>query len=523
MKKKILALCLAVLTVAASFAVFSIADKAPSVADPVNAVLNAECRDESGVLYTLDDNSLTAVVGKNVYAETDTGTFNDVIIIPDTVTKDGKTYTVREIGKNAFNGDNIYDVVISNSVTKIGELAFANCASLERVAMGSGVTEIAGFAFWHCPMLVDVSLGQNVKTIGGAAFWSCPSLEVITLPQGLTTVMEQAFKDCTSLRVVYKADATAVAENAFEGIEKAPEIKNEYTPALYIPNKLIDSNSRAIMGPSEYNPTTIRVLLEGCTANIDISKLTVNGSAVTPSVEIGESVYNGTVYTVSKYYNDKIEAALGEISASLTVGLCEHKNTTQYTHGQSCVSESITETICDTCHRKVGDDIATIALGHDYVDFVVEPVCLDGGYTTHRCARCGEVTKDSYTEAKGHSFDDGVIRSMPTHNGEGMKRFTCESCKRVEDKDIPVIGDVNGDGTRNARDITVIMRYLLNSLKDTDTFNLESANTNGELIDGAIVINARDITSLMKYMVNQDTYVFPSTSIPTKPTAAPAE
>lgn len=513
MKKKILAICLAVLTVAASFVVFSIADKAPAIADAVTAALDENCRAQDGVIYTLDDNSLTAIVGENAYAASGIAA-SGTVVIPDAVTKDGKTYAVREIGKNAFSGSAVKEVVISNSVTKIGELAFSDCASLERVAMGSGVTEIAGFAFWHCPQLVDVSLGQNVKTIGGAAFWSCPSLEVITLPQGLTTVMEQAFKDCTSLSVVYKADATAVAENAFEGIEKAPEIKNEYTPALYIPKALFDDPGHMLDGgPSLYSSVTVRVLLEGCAANVDISGLTIDGEATAPTVETGDTVYNGTIYAADKYYeNKKIDAALGELSASMTFVLCDHKNTTNYISGQSCTAGGAVEKVCADCHRIVSTRTVS-ALGHDYVDFTVEPVCLDGGYTTHRCSRCGEVTKDSFTEATGHSFDDGVIRTMPTHSALGLKRFTCESCKRVDDHDIPVVGDANGDGNRNSKDIIAIMRYMLNISQDN--FFVESANTTGDLVDGAIKINAKDIIALMRAMLDPN-MVLPSTSIPTK-------
>lgn len=515
MKKKITAVCLAVIMVAAAFAVYSIAEKAPAVADALTYALDADGCDEHGILYTLDDNSLTAVVGKDVYDVGDVYfTPSGVITIPDAVTKDGKTYAVREIGKNAFAGSDVTEVIISNSVTKIGELAFSDCESLERVAMGSGVTEIAGFAFWHCPRLVDVSLGQNVKTIGGAAFWSCPSLEVITLPQGLTTVMEQAFKDCVNLSVVYKADTTVVAENAFEGIEKTPEIRNEYVPALYIPKALVDDNGEPLVGgPSIYEPVTVRVLLEGCAANVDISALTVNTKAVTP-VEIGESVYNGTIYSDNLYYEDKIDAALGSMSASLTVDKCAHENTTDYVSGQSCDKEGTRKTVCNDCYRVVKEENA-YNLSHDFVDFVVEPVCLDGGYTTHRCARCGEVVKDSFTEAIGHSFNEGIIRTMPTHSALGLKRFTCNTCKRVEDMDIPVVGDVNGDGARNAKDITAIMKYMLDSLGDDDVFSVESANTTGELVDGAIVINAKDITALMKAILDPE-IVLPSTSIPTK-------
>ena len=173
MKNKILALVLAALMIAAAFTVYIVADKAPSLEAAKNVDLDENNFGE-GIYYTLNDDTLTAVVGESVYAKHNTSGYvgDGVVTIPDTVTKGENTYVVREIGKNAFDGSNVKEVIILNNVAKIGEFAFANCKNLARVAMGSGVTEIAGFAFWFCPSLIDVSLGANVKTIGGCAFWS---------------------------------------------------------------------------------------------------------------------------------------------------------------------------------------------------------------------------------------------------------------------------------------------------------------------------------------------------------------
>ena len=59
------------------------------------------------------------------------------IVIPRAI--NGKE--VREIAKGAFICAHIVSLVITDTVTKIGEKAFFKCKKLERVAMGSGVTE----------------------------------------------------------------------------------------------------------------------------------------------------------------------------------------------------------------------------------------------------------------------------------------------------------------------------------------------------------------------------------------------
>ena len=512
MKNKLIALGLAVLMIAAAFTVYIVADKAPAIADAKNVELDANNIGE-GILYTLDDNTNTAIVGKNVYAESNTSgyTGDGIVTIPDTVTKDGNTYTVREIGRNAFDGSAVKEVIVLNNVARIGEFAFANCANLERIAMGTGVTEIAGFAFWHCPRLVDASLGQNVKTIGGCAFWSCISLEVITIPQSVATIMEKAFADCTKLAVVYKAAATDVAANAFEGIETAPEIKSEYIPAVYVPTTYAEEGSSVLY----------RVLLEGNAGAADLSTLTVNGvvrNAADLYVEIGDSAYNGTIFAFDEgVAGDKaMTASLSGVEASGALKACDHATTNDViTNAPTCTEKGAKDVVCTKCGKiMASEDVA--ALGHDYVDFVIEAVCLDGGYTTHKCSRCGDLYKDAQTDPTGHHYNDGTISSMPTHSATGMKKETCDTCKRVQSIVLPIVGDVNGDTKRNAKDVTTLMKYLVGASIAGDFF-VESANCDGKLSDeGAIKLNAKDVTTLMKALVNSS-IVLPSTPVPTAP------
>ena len=521
MKKKILALVLAVLTVAAVFAIYTIADKAPSMEAQLKKDLDAEDRAD-GILYTLDANTQTAVVGKAIYAEHNTSGYegDGIVTIPDVVVKDGTEYVVREVGRNAFDGSAVKEVIILNTVTRIGEMAFADCANLERVAMGSGVTEIAGFAFWHCPKLVDASLGKNVKTIGGCAFWSCESLEVITIPQGATTIMAEAFKDCVNLKTVFVNSATTIAEDAFSGVGTYETTAN-YTPTIFVPT----------IYASQGENVTFRYLLEGNPGGVDLqTAFTVNGTPRSLTelggVEVDEeSAYNGTIFTFGEPVDGtkNFEVGYNEITKSGALIACDHAETEQVVvKAATCEVAGEAKLVCTKCHNEVGDKIVIDPLGHDYVEFEIEAVCLDGGYTTFKCSRCGDMYQDHFTDPTGHHYNDGTINSMPTYSKSGVKKFTCDTCKRVETANMPMIGDVNNDRDRNARDVIDVMKYALGKRDFDYDFFAETANCDGELDEntGAITITARDVIALMKACLwTPDSGKFlPTTPIPTAPT-----
>ena len=48
------------------------------------------------------------------------------------------------------------------------------------------------------------------------------------------------------------------------------------------------------------------------------------------------------------------------------------------------------------------------ACNHSYTSVVTNPSCTEKGYTTHTCDKCGDSYTDSYVNATGHSYEDGV-------------------------------------------------------------------------------------------------------------------
>ena len=77
--------------------------------------------------------------------------YSGAVVIPESVTYNGKTYPVTSIGEMAFSDcRGLTSVTIPNSVTSIGIYAFNNCSSLTSVTIPNSVTSIGERAFWEC-------------------------------------------------------------------------------------------------------------------------------------------------------------------------------------------------------------------------------------------------------------------------------------------------------------------------------------------------------------------------------------
>lgn len=87
-------------------------------------------------------------------------------IIPNVAEIDGKEYKVTEIAVNGFlSAAKLVRVKLPSSIKKIGNMAFANCTSLQRVVMAN-VVEIGNNAFYRCTSLEHLVLPQSVQVVG---------------------------------------------------------------------------------------------------------------------------------------------------------------------------------------------------------------------------------------------------------------------------------------------------------------------------------------------------------------------
>ena len=124
------------------------------------------------------------------------------------------------IGDYAFHGTAIKSLVIPNTVTRVGDFAFATCPNLYDVEM-EGLKADCSFGnnvFEQCPALQHVTLSEKVLNIGDYMFNQCGLLESIRIPSTCTTIGSYAFQFCYSIHEVTIPEGVELIKlNAFEG------------------------------------------------------------------------------------------------------------------------------------------------------------------------------------------------------------------------------------------------------------------------------------------------------------------
>ena len=181
------------------------------------------------------------------------------IVIPESVTYEGNTYSVTSIGDYAFNVCNgLTEVTIPNSVTSIGTSSFYGCSSLEKITVESGnpnydsrencnaiiktnsneliagckttiipssVTSIGQSAFGGCTSLTELTIPSSVTSIGFMAFGACSGLTEVTIPGIVTSIGNYAFGLCSGLtELTIGNGVTSIGNGAFRDCSKLTTI-----------------------------------------------------------------------------------------------------------------------------------------------------------------------------------------------------------------------------------------------------------------------------------------------------------
>ena len=138
------------------------------------------------------------------------------IIIPNSVTDLGKmtfmdcqwlqsvtiSNSVTAIGDDTFFGCSyLWDVSIPSSVTRIGNSAFYGCY-LWNLTIPNSVTYIGDYAFANCTGLSDLTISHSTATIGDYAFSNCNGLTTITIPSSVSKIGKNPFAGCTTLKSI---------------------------------------------------------------------------------------------------------------------------------------------------------------------------------------------------------------------------------------------------------------------------------------------------------------------------------
>ncbi len=278
--------------------------------------------DVDGIYYNIDGTNATVT-----YTNFNYNSYSGDVVIPETVTYDGKIYNVTSIGNDAFcDCSGLSSITIPNSVISIGSSAFRG-SGLTSIEIPNSVTSIGGSAFYDCSVLANVYISDitawcnidfgnfnanplyngsrfylNKKLIrdlvipdgccriGNYAFYNCRSLTSVIIPNSVTNIGNDAFFDCGGLTsITIGSGVVTIGNYAFYNCSGLTSIK--------IPNSVTSINYYAFAGCSGLTSVTINENIKeiGVGAFVDCSSLT--------SVTIGENVEkigNGTFAGCSK-------------------------------------------------------------------------------------------------------------------------------------------------------------------------------------------------------------------------------
>ena len=127
---------------------------------------------------------------------------------------DGKPVT--SIGAKVYAGTSQRVFIIPDTVTDIGEEAFADCHTLKEVKIGKNVTNIGKGAFRFSMPLKSITIPGSVENIGEGAFFGCRTLADITLQEGVTSIGEEVFVNTYIKVITIPKSIKSVGKDAFE-------------------------------------------------------------------------------------------------------------------------------------------------------------------------------------------------------------------------------------------------------------------------------------------------------------------
>ena len=231
-----------------------------------------------GIFYNLDKENKTASVASYSY-------YKGAVVIPETISVDGKAYTVTSLGENCFSGCwGLKSITIPNSVTRIGEYCFSSCGGLESIVVESGNTVYDSRE--NCNAIIETAtntmlsgcrnttIPNSVTSLGGYCFWGCSGLTSITIPNSVTSLGRYCFYGCSGLTEVHANRETppATGSGIFEACYSLQTI--------YVP-----TGSSANYAINPWN--AYKIVEEGVQSGI--TAVTVKGETVAPVYHLNGS------------------------------------------------------------------------------------------------------------------------------------------------------------------------------------------------------------------------------------------
>ena len=155
--------------------------------------------------YVADCNNSSLLTRNEVRANT------DAAYSAMTSAQIGNCVTI--IDSQAFNRcSSLKSVYIPNSVTTIGDLAFAHTI-LSSVTIPNSVTSVGEATFAYNSAMTSCYLSSALTTLSESMFEQCTNLTGLTVPSGVTTINNYCFSYCNRATITFESLTPATLNN----------------------------------------------------------------------------------------------------------------------------------------------------------------------------------------------------------------------------------------------------------------------------------------------------------------------
>lgn len=266
------------------------------------------------VYYFLDGKNLTASVtyGGEQFAPTPEYDGHDVVI-PSTIEYDNKTFTVTQIGNEAFqNCELMKSIKLPETLISINENAFYYCKALKEIIVPQSVRRIEHDAMPYCDALEVVELPDEMEYIGPYAFYNDAKVKRITIPRGLSKLEEGSYAGLASITELEIPDGiSTIGNGALSDLWSLKE--------LVLPSSVVELEEYAISFCLNLEKITLsenlKVLPMGAFSSCGIRELVIPGNIR----ELGKSAF----FNCNNLEKLTVQAGV-EIMSESSFGLCEN-------------------------------------------------------------------------------------------------------------------------------------------------------------------------------------------------------
>lgn len=186
--------------------------------------------------YRVNDDGSTVTVTSHISGKFAYGD----LLIPETVSYDGKNYTITVVGDKAFDGcwGLSGNLSIPSTVTRIGENAFSYCQFKGGLNLPANLTYIGDRAFCYCQWMTgSLYIPDSVTYLGESAFSGCMSFDgTLHISRNITAIKAETFAFCQKLvgTLYIPKSVTEIGDYAFRGCYRFTSFLEIHVSITYI-------------------------------------------------------------------------------------------------------------------------------------------------------------------------------------------------------------------------------------------------------------------------------------------------